>query len=202
MRPWSLWQAFTVWIQIWKICRFHCEILICTLWSTSNTYLNQMYFLKEGQEQWFVFGKKKTSKILNYISTAKIKSNFIKKGYWSQENVPMHKCVYFKSFVNLTWIRYIYFCFVSQEALLKFGDRRTNWEKGKQFQGVETPSQSRFVGYYDIITNKLGGLLPSIKTIHLKKIRIHSIKGFYFNLTTNIPHKILFLKGDYLLKLN
>ena len=33
-----------------------------------------------------------------------------------------------------------------------FGNRRTNWEKGKQFQGVETPSQSRFVGYYDIIT--------------------------------------------------
>jgi PTEN homologous phosphatase len=58
-----------------------------------------------------------------------------------------------------------------------FGNRRTNWEKGKQFQGVETPSQSRFVGYYDIITNKLGGLLPSIKTINLKKITINSIKG-------------------------
>ena len=50
-----------------------------------------------------------------------------------------------------------------------FADRRTNSEAGSQFQGVETPSQSRFVGYYDIITNKLGGLLPSIKTINLKK---------------------------------
>jgi PTEN phosphatase family protein len=58
-----------------------------------------------------------------------------------------------------------------------FGNRRTNWEKGKTFQGVETPSQSRFVGYYDIITNKLGGLLPPIKTINLNKIIINSIKG-------------------------
>lgn len=59
----------------------------------------------------------------------------------------------------------------------KFGDRRTNWEKGSTFQGVETPSQSRFVGYYDVITNKLGGLLPSIKTLKLKKVIIYSIKG-------------------------
>lgn len=55
--------------------------------------------------------------------------------------------------------------------------RRTNWEKGTTFQGVETPSQSRFVGYYDIITNKLGGLLPSIKTLKLKSITIKSING-------------------------
>lgn len=68
-------------------------------------------------------------------------------------------------------------CSNAQEALLRFGDRRTNWDKGKTFQGVETPSQSRFVGYYDIITNQLGGLLPSIKTMYLKKVIIHSIKG-------------------------
>ena len=64
-----------------------------------------------------------------------------------------------------------------KEALDKFGDRRTNWEKGNVFQGVETPSQSRFVGYYDIITNKLGGALPPVVTLKLKKLMIYSING-------------------------
>jgi PTEN homologous phosphatase len=68
-------------------------------------------------------------------------------------------------------------CSNAQEALHKFGDRRTNWDKGNTFQGVETPSQSRFVGYYDIITNKLGGLLPAIRNLKLKKIVMHSING-------------------------
>ncbi|RMZ96992.1 phosphatidylinositol 3-4-5-trisphosphate 3-phosphatase TPTE2-like [Brachionus plicatilis] len=65
----------------------------------------------------------------------------------------------------------------ASEALYKFGDRRTNWDKGKIFQGVETPSQSRFVGYYDIICNKLNGLLPPIKYLRLTKVLIHSIRG-------------------------
>jgi PTEN phosphatase family protein len=68
-------------------------------------------------------------------------------------------------------------CSNAKEALNKFGDRRTNWDKGNIFQGVETPSQSRFVGYYDIITNKLNGLLPSIVTLKLKKVVIYSING-------------------------
>jgi PTEN phosphatase family protein len=68
-------------------------------------------------------------------------------------------------------------CASAKEALDKFGDRRTNWDKGNVFQGVETPSQSRFVGYYDIITNKLGGLLPPIRVLKLAKVIIHSIKG-------------------------
>jgi PTEN phosphatase family protein len=61
--------------------------------------------------------------------------------------------------------------------LKKFGQTRTDLEKGKTFQGVETPSQSRFVGYYDIITNKLGGLLPPIRTLKLKQVILHSIQG-------------------------
>jgi PTEN phosphatase family protein len=68
-----------------------------------------------------------------------------------------------------------------KEALKKFGNRRTDWEKGKSFQGVQTPTQARFVGYFDIIKNKLGGLLPSIRVLNLKKVIIHSIKGNLFN---------------------
>lgn len=43
--------------------------------------------------------------------------------------------------------------------------------------GVETPSQSRFVGYFDIIKNQLGGVLPSNQTLILKKMHINSIRG-------------------------
>ena len=59
----------------------------------------------------------------------------------------------------------------------KFGNRRTDWNKGNSFQGVQTPTQARFVEYFSIITNKLGGLLPSVRTLKLKKVTIHSING-------------------------
>jgi PTEN homologous phosphatase len=64
-----------------------------------------------------------------------------------------------------------------KEALKKFGDRRTDWEKGDTFQGVETPSQSRFVKYFEIITNELNGSPPQIRTLKLKSIIINSING-------------------------
>jgi PTEN phosphatase family protein len=63
-----------------------------------------------------------------------------------------------------------------QKALTEFGNRRTDFDKGTTFQGVETPSQSRFVGYYDIIKNKLDGTLPPRRDLKLDKIIIHSIK--------------------------
>lgn len=68
-------------------------------------------------------------------------------------------------------------CANAKEALEKFGDRRTDWNKGNSFQGVQTPTQARFVGYFDIVTNKLGGMIPSIRTLKLAKVTIHSIKG-------------------------
>lgn len=68
-------------------------------------------------------------------------------------------------------------CANAKEALAKFGNRRTDYNKGKSFQGVQTPTQARFVGYFDIITNKLGGLIPAVRTLKLKKVTIHSING-------------------------
>ena len=34
-----------------------------------------------------------------------------------------------------------------------FGNRRTDTNVSKKFQGVETPSQSRYVGYYEWVKN-------------------------------------------------
>ena len=84
--------------------------------------------------------------------------------------------VYYKKYFLLIRILSL-FLKKFEDALNKFGDRRTNWDKGKTFQGVETPSQSRFVEYYDIIIKNYDGLNPPIRNLKLKKIIIHSIKG-------------------------
>jgi PTEN phosphatase family protein len=80
-----------------------------------------------------------------------------------------------------------------KEALAKFGNRRTDWDKGKSFQGVQTPTQARFVEYYEKITNKLGGLIPSPRTLKLKKITIHSINGVGNNDGSDLSMNIILL---------
>mmetsp|Transcript_19367 Transcript_19367/g.23975 ORF Transcript_19367/g.23975 Transcript_19367/m.23975 type:complete len:584 (+) Transcript_19367:44-1795(+) len=52
-----------------------------------------------------------------------------------------------------------------------FGNRRTDTEVGTKFQGVETPSQSRYVGYYEWIKNN-GRKLPPPTKLKIKDIVI------------------------------
>ena len=52
-----------------------------------------------------------------------------------------------------------------------FGHRRTDTNVGKKFQGVETPSQSRYVGYYEIVKNN-GRLLPPATPLRIREIII------------------------------
>lgn len=63
----------------------------------------------------------------------------------------------------------------AQESLVYFGDRRTDLDKGKTFQGVETPSQSRYVGYYEKIVKTLDGEAPPVVKLKLKSIRLTGI---------------------------
>ncbi|MBN3302714.1 TPTE2 phosphatase, partial [Amia calva] len=65
----------------------------------------------------------------------------------------------------------------AKESLDYFGDRRTDSSMSSKFQGVETPSQSRYVGYYEIIKNKYSRQLPPEKSLKIRSIRIHSILG-------------------------
>ncbi|XP_037078025.1 phosphatidylinositol 3,4,5-trisphosphate 3-phosphatase TPTE2-like isoform X2 [Pollicipes pollicipes] len=46
------------------------------------------------------------------------------------------------------------------ESLDYFGSRRTDLNVGEKFQGVETPSQSRYVGYYEWMKNNRHHLPP------------------------------------------
>ncbi|KAI1893628.1 hypothetical protein AGOR_G00125670 [Albula goreensis] len=65
----------------------------------------------------------------------------------------------------------------AQESLDYFGERRTDKSMSSKFQGVETPSQSRYVGYYEIMKNKYDRQLPPEKSLKIRSIRIHSIRG-------------------------
>ncbi|XP_060764221.1 putative tyrosine-protein phosphatase TPTE isoform X1 [Neoarius graeffei] len=65
----------------------------------------------------------------------------------------------------------------AQDSLDYFGERRTDKSMSSKFQGVETPSQSRYVGYYEIMKNKYNRQLPPPKSLKIKSLRIHSIAG-------------------------
>ncbi|XP_061658324.1 putative tyrosine-protein phosphatase TPTE isoform X1 [Syngnathoides biaculeatus] len=65
----------------------------------------------------------------------------------------------------------------AQDSLEYFGERRTDKSRSSKFQGVETPSQSRYVGYYETMKTKFNRQLPPPKSLKIKSIRIHSIAG-------------------------
>uniref|UniRef100_A0A1A8PPK2 Transmembrane phosphatase with tensin homology n=2 Tax=Nothobranchius rachovii TaxID=451742 RepID=A0A1A8PPK2_9TELE len=65
----------------------------------------------------------------------------------------------------------------AQDSLEYFGERRTDKSQSSKFQGVETPSQSRYVGYYEIMKTQYNRQLPPPKSLRIKSIRIHSIAG-------------------------
>ncbi|XP_054155625.1 phosphatidylinositol 3,4,5-trisphosphate 3-phosphatase TPTE2-like [Oppia nitens] len=66
----------------------------------------------------------------------------------------------------------------SQQALDYFADRRTDRSKGEKFQGVETPSQSRYVDYFTKVMTQLSGEIPEPRRqLRLKTIKISALLG-------------------------
>ncbi|XP_060078284.1 phosphatidylinositol 3,4,5-trisphosphate 3-phosphatase TPTE2-like [Ylistrum balloti] len=65
----------------------------------------------------------------------------------------------------------------AEESLGYFGDRRTDLTVGKTFQGVETPSQSRYVGYYEKVKKDLEGQLPPRKEKKMTSVKIEGLTG-------------------------
>uniref|UniRef100_A0A4W5LTZ1 Transmembrane phosphatase with tensin homology n=1 Tax=Hucho hucho TaxID=62062 RepID=A0A4W5LTZ1_9TELE len=74
----------------------------------------------------------------------------------------------------------------AQDSLDYFGERRTDKSRSSKFQGVETPSQSRYVGYYEVMKTKFNRQLPPEQSLKIKSIRIHSITGLIEYLSTII----------------
>uniref|UniRef100_A0A7N5JKU5 Phosphatidylinositol 3,4,5-trisphosphate 3-phosphatase TPTE2 n=1 Tax=Ailuropoda melanoleuca TaxID=9646 RepID=A0A7N5JKU5_AILME len=82
----------------------------------------------------------------------------------------------------------------AEESLYYFGERRTDKSTSTKFQGVETPSQNRYVGYFADVKNIYNMSLPPRKTLKIKKIVIYSIHGNGSDLKVQIimQHKIVF----------
>ncbi|XP_066467516.1 phosphatidylinositol 3,4,5-trisphosphate 3-phosphatase TPTE2-like isoform X2 [Tiliqua scincoides] len=65
----------------------------------------------------------------------------------------------------------------AKDSLAYFGERRTDKSTSSKFQGVETPSQSRYVGYYEILKTKYDRKLPPARPLGIRSIKIHAIRG-------------------------
>lgn len=65
----------------------------------------------------------------------------------------------------------------AEESLEYFGDRRTDLTVGKKFQGVETPSQSRYVGYYDKVKKNMDGKIPLQVPKLMTTVKIYNLTG-------------------------
>uniref|UniRef100_H0XWX4 Phosphatidylinositol-3,4,5-trisphosphate 3-phosphatase n=1 Tax=Otolemur garnettii TaxID=30611 RepID=H0XWX4_OTOGA len=65
----------------------------------------------------------------------------------------------------------------AEDSLYYFGERRTDKTSSSKFQGVETPSQNRYVGYFEQVKNTYQWNLPPRKMLLIKKVIIYSIHG-------------------------
>ncbi|CAF1513327.1 unnamed protein product [Adineta steineri] len=66
-------------------------------------------------------------------------------------------------------------CETAEKALDLFAEGRTDLRHGKQYQGVKTPSQTRYVGYYDKILHIYNHEMPPTKVVTLNSIVITAI---------------------------
>ncbi|XP_073518709.1 phosphatidylinositol 3,4,5-trisphosphate 3-phosphatase TPTE2-like isoform X2 [Phyllobates terribilis] len=82
----------------------------------------------------------------------------------------------------------------AKESLDYFGERRTDTSVSTKFQGVETPSQSRYVCYYEIVKNKYSLQMPPEKSLRIRSIRIHSIEGIGKNNGSDLKVQIIVKK--------
>ncbi|XP_071746917.1 phosphatidylinositol 3,4,5-trisphosphate 3-phosphatase TPTE2 isoform X2 [Lepeophtheirus salmonis] len=60
----------------------------------------------------------------------------------------------------------------ADQSLDYFGSRRTDTNVSKKFQGVETPSQSRYVRYFELMKTTMGGRIPEPRPLLLKEFTI------------------------------
>lgn len=65
----------------------------------------------------------------------------------------------------------------AQASLEYFGNVRTDKTVGTKFQGVETPSQSRYVEYFQEVKEKYDGVVPDEVPLKVIEIRIYKLSG-------------------------
>uniref|UniRef100_A0A1I8IFK1 Ion_trans domain-containing protein n=1 Tax=Macrostomum lignano TaxID=282301 RepID=A0A1I8IFK1_9PLAT len=73
----------------------------------------------------------------------------------------------------------------AKECLDFFGLKRTDYQQGIKFQGVETPSQNRYVGYFETVKKEFNYEMPPDTPLIVRKIIIHGISFGEFDLGIN-----------------
>ncbi|XP_049978632.1 phosphatidylinositol 3,4,5-trisphosphate 3-phosphatase TPTE2 isoform X1 [Alexandromys fortis] len=75
-------------------------------------------------------------------------------------------------------------CLIASEVVLKakeslyfFGERRTDKTTSSKFQGIETPSQNRYVDYFEKLKISYQWTLPPRKILVIKRFIVYSIHG-------------------------
>ncbi|XP_022691317.1 phosphatidylinositol 3,4,5-trisphosphate 3-phosphatase TPTE2-like [Varroa jacobsoni] len=66
----------------------------------------------------------------------------------------------------------------AKESLEYFGEVRTDLTVGTKFQGVETPSQNRYVEYFEQIKNNFNMIVPKAVAMKVTHIKIRGINTF------------------------
>ncbi|XP_060065844.1 phosphatidylinositol 3,4,5-trisphosphate 3-phosphatase TPTE2-like [Ylistrum balloti] len=64
----------------------------------------------------------------------------------------------------------------AEKSLDYFGGRRTDLSVGSTFQGVETPSQSRYVGYYEKVKKEYANQIPAVVKLRISTVTITGIQ--------------------------
>ncbi|XP_062981923.1 phosphatidylinositol 3,4,5-trisphosphate 3-phosphatase TPTE2-like [Elgaria multicarinata webbii] len=82
----------------------------------------------------------------------------------------------------------------AKESLAYFGERRTDKSTSSKFQGVETPSQSRYVEYYETLKIKYGLKLPPVRPLRIKCIKLSAIHGIGKGSGSDLRVKIIMEK--------
>ncbi|XP_055449285.1 phosphatidylinositol 3,4,5-trisphosphate 3-phosphatase TPTE2-like isoform X3 [Psammomys obesus] len=65
----------------------------------------------------------------------------------------------------------------AKESLFFFGERRTDKTNSTKFQGIETPSQNRYVKYFEKLKFRYQWTLPPKKLLIIKRFIVYSIHG-------------------------
>ncbi|XP_042301407.1 phosphatidylinositol 3,4,5-trisphosphate 3-phosphatase TPTE2-like isoform X1 [Sceloporus undulatus] len=85
-------------------------------------------------------------------------------------------------------------CKSAKESLEYFGERRTDKSTSSKFQGVETPSQSRYVGYYATLKFEYNLTLPPVRSLRIKNIKLYAVHGVGKGNGTDLRVKIIMEK--------
>ncbi|XP_060642681.2 phosphatidylinositol 3,4,5-trisphosphate 3-phosphatase TPTE2-like isoform X3 [Anolis sagrei] len=82
----------------------------------------------------------------------------------------------------------------AEDSLNYFGERRTDTSTSSKFQGVETPSQSRYVGYYATMKFVYNLNLPPVRPLHIRSIKLYAIHDVGKGNGTDLRVKVIMEK--------